>query len=254
MAGAETDVCVLQSVLGLIEAGQQIFLLEDALFSSEPNIGPAIRRMESAGLKPLGFVALLGLIAGLDAPTRGTIAIDGVDMTNVPPAKPGDPVPRPQVSVSGLPLSFLLGLPVAVLVLIVGVWARPLKKEVAHRPPKPLRDTTAYRWSRLIQHHPWPAALGVFVRADHQGDSQRGHAQAVLVRQHQRPLRIVHPRFIHAADELGAALQDAHERKAWMPVGRAQGGVEVRRTDGDELRLAAPLDELARQQPRRLAP
>jgi nicotinamidase-related amidase len=52
VAGGETDVCVLQSVLGLIEAGQQVFLLEDALFSSEPNIGPAIRRMESAGAVP----------------------------------------------------------------------------------------------------------------------------------------------------------------------------------------------------------
>src|SRR5215216_7699986 len=52
VAGGETDVCVLQSVLGLIKAGQQIFLLEDALFSSEPNTGPAIRRMESAGAVP----------------------------------------------------------------------------------------------------------------------------------------------------------------------------------------------------------
>src|ERR687893_1923355 len=52
VAGGETDVCVLQSVLGLIEVGQQVFLLEDALFSSEPNIGPAIRCMESAGAIP----------------------------------------------------------------------------------------------------------------------------------------------------------------------------------------------------------
>ena len=52
VAGGETDVCVLQSVLGLIETGRQVFLLEDALFSSEPNVGPAIRRMESAGAVP----------------------------------------------------------------------------------------------------------------------------------------------------------------------------------------------------------
>jgi hypothetical protein len=52
VAGGETDVCVLQSVLGLIEAGLQVFLLEDALFSSEPNIGPAMRRMQSAGAIP----------------------------------------------------------------------------------------------------------------------------------------------------------------------------------------------------------
>jgi nicotinamidase-related amidase len=41
VAGGETDVCVLQSVLGLIETGSQVFLLEDALFSSEPNTGTA---------------------------------------------------------------------------------------------------------------------------------------------------------------------------------------------------------------------
>lgn len=52
VAGGETDVCVLQSVLGLIGVGKQVFLLEDALFSSEPNVGPAIRRMEGAGAIP----------------------------------------------------------------------------------------------------------------------------------------------------------------------------------------------------------
>jgi nicotinamidase-related amidase len=52
VTGGETDVCVLQSVLGLIAAGKQVFLLEDALFSSEPNVGPAIRRMERAGATP----------------------------------------------------------------------------------------------------------------------------------------------------------------------------------------------------------
>lgn len=52
VAGGEIDVCVLQSVLGLIGAGKQVFLLEDALFSSEPNVGPAVRRMELAGAIP----------------------------------------------------------------------------------------------------------------------------------------------------------------------------------------------------------
>ncbi|HEY7033220.1 MAG TPA: isochorismatase family protein [Thermomicrobiales bacterium] len=52
VAGGETDVCVLQSVLGLIEAGYRVFLLEDCLFSSEPQVGPAIRRMEQAGAVP----------------------------------------------------------------------------------------------------------------------------------------------------------------------------------------------------------
>ena len=52
VAGGETDVCVLQSVLGILGMGKRVMLLEDALFSSEPNVGPAIRRMEAAGAIP----------------------------------------------------------------------------------------------------------------------------------------------------------------------------------------------------------
>jgi RND superfamily putative drug exporter len=53
----------------------------------------------------------------------------------------------------------IVGLPLAVAVLIAGLFFRPLKREVAHRPPKPLRETAAYRWSRVIQHRPWTAAI-----------------------------------------------------------------------------------------------
>jgi nicotinamidase-related amidase len=52
VAGGETDVCVLQSVLGVLGMGYEVFLLEDALFSEEPNTGPALRRMEQAGAIP----------------------------------------------------------------------------------------------------------------------------------------------------------------------------------------------------------
>ncbi|MCA9858413.1 MAG: isochorismatase family protein [Thermomicrobiales bacterium] len=52
VAGGETDVCVLQSVLGVLEMGYDVFLLEDALFSEEPNTAPALRRMEHAGAIP----------------------------------------------------------------------------------------------------------------------------------------------------------------------------------------------------------
>jgi nicotinamidase-related amidase len=52
IAGGETDVCVLQSTLGVLGMGFEVFLLEDALFSEEPNVAPAIRRMEQAGAVP----------------------------------------------------------------------------------------------------------------------------------------------------------------------------------------------------------
>ena len=53
----------------------------------------------------------------------------------------------------------MVGLPLAVVVLVAGlVWA-PLKRPVPRRDPKPLRQTLAYRWSRLVQARPWPMAL-----------------------------------------------------------------------------------------------
>lgn len=58
VAGAETDVCVLQSALGLLEMGRRVFLVEDCLFTAEPNDGPALRRMEQAGAVPLTYKTL----------------------------------------------------------------------------------------------------------------------------------------------------------------------------------------------------
>jgi nicotinamidase-related amidase len=55
VAGAETDVCVLQSCLGLLEMGFEVFLLEDCVFSNEANVGPALRRLEAAGVVPTTF-------------------------------------------------------------------------------------------------------------------------------------------------------------------------------------------------------
>ena len=54
----------------------------------------------------------------------------------------------------------LLGFPLAAVVLVAGLAVPFLQRPVARRAPKPLPQTFAYRWSRLIQHHPWPAALG----------------------------------------------------------------------------------------------
>ena len=48
--GAETDVCVLQTVLGLRTMGLAVVLLTDTVFSSEPHVAPAVRRMQQAGV------------------------------------------------------------------------------------------------------------------------------------------------------------------------------------------------------------
>lgn len=52
VAGAETDVCVLQSVLSLLERGHEVFVLEDCVTSSEPHTRPALARMYAAGAVP----------------------------------------------------------------------------------------------------------------------------------------------------------------------------------------------------------
>jgi RND superfamily putative drug exporter len=60
----------------------------------------------------------------------------------------------------GLNISpFLVGIPLAVIVLIAGFFFAPLKREVPRREPKPRRETVAYRWSRVIQHRPWTSAI-----------------------------------------------------------------------------------------------
>lgn len=52
VAGGETDVCVLQSALGLVGLGLQVFLLEDCVFTSEQHPRPALDRMYNAGVVP----------------------------------------------------------------------------------------------------------------------------------------------------------------------------------------------------------
>jgi RND superfamily putative drug exporter len=54
----------------------------------------------------------------------------------------------------------VLGLPLAAVVLAASFAVAPLRTEVVRRPQRPLRETTAYRWSRVIQHRPWRAAIG----------------------------------------------------------------------------------------------
>jgi RND superfamily putative drug exporter len=58
----------------------------------------------------------------------------------------------------GTPL-LLVGIPLAVLVFIAGMFVAPLRRLVPRRPQRPLEQTVAYRWSRLVQAHPWVALL-----------------------------------------------------------------------------------------------
>ncbi|HVF13945.1 MAG TPA: MMPL family transporter, partial [Acidimicrobiales bacterium] len=58
------------------------------------------------------------------------------------------------------PVVLLICAPLAAAVLIASLAVRPLRQPVPRPAPKPRHETLAYRWSRFIQHHPWPSALG----------------------------------------------------------------------------------------------
>jgi nicotinamidase-related amidase len=58
VAGCETDVCVLQSCLGLLDLGYDVFVVEDLLFSSARNVDAAIARMKAAGAVFLTYKTL----------------------------------------------------------------------------------------------------------------------------------------------------------------------------------------------------
>ncbi len=57
--------------------------------------------------------------------------------------------------IPALSVAFVL----AAIVLVAGFFVRSLRREVPKAAPKPRRQTTAYRWSRVIQRHPWTAAI-----------------------------------------------------------------------------------------------
>ena len=58
VAGCETDVCVLQSCLGLQSLGYEVYVVEELLFSSSPNVGAAIARMQAEGAIFLSYKSL----------------------------------------------------------------------------------------------------------------------------------------------------------------------------------------------------
>jgi nicotinamidase-related amidase len=58
VAGCETDVCVLQSCLGLLGLGYEVYAVEEILFSSARNTDAAIARLKAAGVVFLSYKTL----------------------------------------------------------------------------------------------------------------------------------------------------------------------------------------------------
>ena len=58
VAGCETDVCILQSCLGLLELGHEVYAVEELLFSSAHNVEAAKARMQSEGVVFVSYKTL----------------------------------------------------------------------------------------------------------------------------------------------------------------------------------------------------
>ncbi|MGF1595789.1 MAG: MMPL family transporter [Acidimicrobiales bacterium] len=59
----------------------------------------------------------------------------------------------------GAPPVALVAFALAAAVLVLGFFVPGLKRRIPPRTPRPLRQTLPYRWSRMIQRHPWAALL-----------------------------------------------------------------------------------------------
>jgi nicotinamidase-related amidase len=58
VAGCETDVCVLQSCLGLLDLGYEVYAVEELLFSSAHDVAAAKARMQAEGVVLLSWKTL----------------------------------------------------------------------------------------------------------------------------------------------------------------------------------------------------
>ncbi|HSO50186.1 MAG TPA: MMPL family transporter, partial [Acidimicrobiia bacterium] len=67
------------------------------------------------------------------------------------------------VGLVGVALAFrplaIVGLSLAAVVIVARFAISALRREVPRRPPRPIRETVPYRWSRFIQHRPWLSAI-----------------------------------------------------------------------------------------------
>jgi nicotinamidase-related amidase len=64
IVGCETDVCILQSCLGVLSLGYDVFVVEDLIFSSSRNVDAAIARMKSEGAILLTYKTLYYELVG----------------------------------------------------------------------------------------------------------------------------------------------------------------------------------------------
>ncbi|HEX5210205.1 MAG TPA: isochorismatase family protein, partial [Pseudolabrys sp.] len=72
VAGCETDVCVLQSCLGLLQLGYEVFVVEELVFSSARDTDAAVARMRAEGIVVVSYKTLFyELLEAVDGNSHG---------------------------------------------------------------------------------------------------------------------------------------------------------------------------------------
>ncbi len=128
-------------------------------------------------LSLLGLIAIgLPFVTGIGVSSASTVLVTLVSSLTLLPAMLGFSAERIELTrVRGILASALIAvgllgvglgigplvvaLPLAVFVLVLGLVFAPLKRPLRERVRKPLKETLAYRWSRLVQSRPWTVAL-----------------------------------------------------------------------------------------------
>lgn len=76
VAGCETDVCVLQSCLGLVALGYDVYVVEELVFSSARDVAAALARLKDAGCVFLSYKTLYyELIESVAGPPERSAAL-----------------------------------------------------------------------------------------------------------------------------------------------------------------------------------
>jgi RND superfamily putative drug exporter len=149
----------------------------------------AVHAMDTAGravafagttvvISLLGMVLInLAFLTGLAATAAVVVAVTAISALTLLPALIGFAGARVEVTrwrgliaailvalgfvaiALSLPSLGIAALGLAGLTLLASFAVAPLRQHVTRRAPKPVRETIPYRWSRVIQHHPWKSAL-----------------------------------------------------------------------------------------------
>jgi RND superfamily putative drug exporter len=154
--------------------------IEDATVVALDTAGRAVAFAGTTVVISLLGMVLMGLafVTGLAAASATVVAVTAVASLTLLPALLGFAGQRIEltrwrgliaallvaVGLVGVALTIqplaLVGMSLAAAVLLVSFAFTPLRREVPHRKPRPLRETIAYRWSRFIQRRPWVSAIG----------------------------------------------------------------------------------------------